>query len=356
MLPLALLITTLCLLLGLVETAQVRLGGGDVVESSWWVAFWRVVPSWALLGMLTPLVVLAVDRWPVRGSGWARALSIHVALALPFAALHLFLTAVWGTVRPASLGLGLAYGFDWLVSRYFVYDILAYGALAGVVHAFRYRRESVALKEEATALVSALQDAQRRVTAGKLDPHFVFNTINAIAGLAARGDRPEVVRTLAAFGGLLRATLDGRHDQLVRIADEVKLVESYLQIQKARFGSRLQTRWHVDPEAIEDRIPRLVLQTLVENAINHAISRNSRGGEVGIRIERTDGAVRLEVLDPGTGRPGPQPGAGDSGLGLDALRARLETHFGSRASFRLCARPEGGSQAVLIVPADSDAG
>ncbi len=348
---LGIVILLLCLGLGAIETAQVRLGGGEVVEASWWVAFWRVVPSWVLLAALSPLVVFATDRWPIRGPGWSKALSLHLLLSIPFAALHLLLTAAWGMIRPASLELGLVYGFQWLVSRYMVYDILAYGALAGVIHAFRYRRESALLRSEASHLITDLEDARRRLKAGKLHPHFVFNTLNAISALAARGDRPEVVRTLGAFGDLLRASLDDRQDRLVSVHDEVELVESYISIQRARFGARLEVEWEINPEVLKYGVPGLVLQTLVENAINHAVARSAAGGRVSISASVRAGTVEMEVRDTGAEEAVGSPGFESPGLGLEALQARLRTHFGDQAHFGLEPRSGGGSCARVRMPA-----
>ncbi len=344
----------LCLGLGAIETAQVRLGGGEVVETSWWIAFWRVVPSWLLLAALSPIVVATSTRWPVRGEAWSRAIGLHLLVSIPFAALHLLLTAAWGMVRPESLELGLSFGFQWLVSRYLVYDVLAYGALAGIVHAFLYHRESSALRREASSLIQDLEDARRRLTAGKLHPHFVFNTLNAISGLAARGDRPEVVRTLGAFGDLLRASLDDRQDRLVTVAEEVELVESYIGIQRARFGSRLGVEWEVEPEALRFQVPGLILQTLVENAIDHAIAPRAAGGLVTIRAGVAAGSVELEVQDPGPGSPTtgePKLAPDRGGLGLEALQARLDTHFGGQARFHLEPRDGGGTRATVRLPA-----
>ena len=146
-------ILAVCVLLGLVETVQIRFGDGEVVETSWWVAMARVLPSWILLAGLSPVVVWASDRWPVRGEAWARSLVLHLVLSLPFALVHLALVTLWGYFRPGSLGLGFAAGLTWLASRYLVYAALSYGALVGVIHAFRYHQEVSAVREETRSII-----------------------------------------------------------------------------------------------------------------------------------------------------------------------------------------------------------
>lgn len=340
-----------CLLFGVVETAQVRLGGGEVVEPSWWAAFLRVMPSWLFLALLSPVAVWASDRWPVRGERWARHLAVHVVLSFPFGLLLLFMVTLWGTVRPGSLGLGLAAGMSWLVSRFLVYAALEYGALVGVTHAFRYHREIQSVRRDADALVQEVEKARRRAMEGKLHPHFVFNTLNAITGLASRGDQSGVVRTLEAFSELLQATLDDRGLEPVPLREERELLERYLEIQKVRFGSRLSVVWDMDPALMDHAVPGLLLQPLVENALAHAIGRSRAGGTVTIRAHDASEGLVLQVEDTGA-----DPAAGDPasssgrGIGLDSTRARLVGLFGDRARVTLTPRDGGGTVATVVLP------
>ncbi len=347
------LIVLICLVLGLIETAQVRFGGGEVVERSWWLATLRVMPSWVLLVLVSPLAVVAADRWPVRGVRWGRALAIHLALSVPFALLHLLLTTAWGVVRPGASGIGFAAGLGWLVSRYLAYGMLSYGALVGVVHAFRYHREASAVRRDADALVEQLESARRKALEGKLHPHFVFNTLNAITGLASRGDQSAVVRTLEAFSELLQATLNDRPLEPVPLGEELELLERYLDIQKVRFGDRLEVVWEVQEAARAELVPGLILQPLVENAITHGVGRHRGGGTVTVRAALSALVLTLEVEDTGAGvgaaHLGNQPRAGH-GIGLDSTRARLASRFGERAVLELEPRDGGGTVATVRLP------
>lgn len=347
------LIVLICLVLGLIETAQVRFGGGEVVESSWWLASLRVMPSWVLLVLVSPLAVVAADRWPVRGARWGRALATHLALSVPFALLHLVLTTAWGVVRPGASGIGFAAGMGWLVSRYLAYGMLSYGALVGVIHAFRYHREASAVRKDADALVEQLEAARRKALEGKLHPHFVFNTLNAITGLASRGDQSAVVRTLEAFSELLQATLNDRPLEPVPLHEEIELLERYVDIQKVRFGDRLSVVWEVDEAARGELVPGLLLQPLVENAIVHGVGRHRVGGTVTVRASVRGAELTLEVEDSGAGsdaRADEGARRAGHGIGLDSTRARLLSRFGDRATLELRPRPGEGTVVTVRLP------
>lgn len=342
-----------CLLLGLVETVQVRFGTGDLAEDSWWVALIRVLPSWILLAALTPAVVAASERWPIRGPDWARSLAVHLALSVPFALLFLSAVAVWGSIRPESLGLGVASGFAWLVSRYLVYAMLGYGSLVGVVHAVQGRLDAEEARREARTLLEELSRARLQAAEGRLKPHFVFNTLNAITGLAVRGDPSAVVRVMDAFSDLLRATLDGPRLEPVPLEEELELLDRYLEIQAVRFGRRLRVVREVEAEALECPVPALLLQPLVENALTHAVGRDRRGGTIWIRARVEGHDLTMEVEDTGPGPRGPASTADDGpgrGIGLASTRQRLEALHGTAAGLDLMPGGSGGTVARIRLP------
>lgn len=347
------IILAVCLALGIVEAGQLLVGTGELAEADPWIAFWRAVPSWLLLAAMSPVAVWTSDRWPVRGETWGGALLRHAAVAVPFALTHLALSMVWGGLRPGALDLGFASGFGWLLSRYLVYDILSYGTLVGVVHAYRYHREVQLRGEETAALLREVEMARLRAVEGKLHPHFIFNTLNAITGLAARGDQRGVAETLEAFSELLHATLDDQDAKVVTLREELELLRSYLDIQKVRFGDRLVVEWDISPATLDAQVPGLLLQPLVENALRHGIGRNRAGGTVVIRAKAVPRGTEIDVSDTGAGSASALEEAPPSGwgIGLDGTRSRLVALFGDDARLELDARPEGGSTSRVFVPA-----
>lgn len=346
------IVLAVCLGLGLVEALQLRFGSGELAEPSLWLAFWRAVPSWLLLWAMSPVAVWASDRWPMRGVGWARAFLRHLAMAFPFALAHLALAAAWGSVRPGGDGLSFGASLGWLVNRYLVYGLLSYGALVGVVHAYRYHQEMERRRREAAALLEELEVARLRAAEGKLHPHFVFNTLNAITGLAARGDQRAVTAALEAFSELLRATLDDEAARLVPLREELELLRSYVAIQKVRFGERLRVEWDLAGADLDRPVPVLLLQPLVENALTHGVGRSREGGTVVVRAHSSEVGLSLEVEDSGAdpGRMREARASDGHGIGLDATRGRLRALFGDAADVELREGSMGGTVARVRIP------
>lgn len=345
-------ILAVCGSLGLIEALQLYAGDSALREESWWVAFWRALPPWILLAALSPIAVFASDRWPVRGARWRSALARHAAVSVPFSALHIVLVATWGSVRPEATA-SFSEGVVWLTSIYFVYDVLAYGALAGAIHAFRIHQEAGERREEADRLLRELDHARLKMIEGKLHPHFVFNTLNTIIGLAARGDHQSVERTLSAFSELLQVALDDRSIRPVPLREELDLLERYLEIQRARFGDRLDVQWSVDDNALDHAVPGLILQPLVENALGHAISRSPGGGTVAVGASLEGDVLRLSVDDTGAGSGAGRARPGH-GIGLRSIRLRLAALYGERASVQVSERPGGGTSVVTFIPSRVD--
>ncbi|MBL0938901.1 MAG: histidine kinase [Gemmatimonadaceae bacterium] len=198
---------------------------------------------------------------------------------------------------------------------------------------------------EAEALrVQAELDALR----GRLNPHFLFNTLHSITALA-RQDSARTEEALTTLADLLRYVLDpvrgGREH--VRLGDELTLVERYLALERLRFGSRLQVSWQVDDETLEATVPSLVLQPLVENAVKHAVAPRASGGTVQVRTEFSGDTLVVEVTDDGDTAGHDSSG---TGIGLPSLRQRLALLYGDRASLVTRHLPTG-FQVALRLPA-----
>jgi hypothetical protein len=343
-------VVVVCLALGLVEAAQLYFGDAGPGEGDWTVAVIRTIPSWFFLAVLAPIPVWTSGRWPFRGRAWGRVLAAHVGVALPFAFVHLVMCAWWGATRPGHV-LGMGDALVWLASRYFVYDVICYAAVVGGVHALRYHQAMARLEREGAAVLDELRQARLKALDGQLHPHFVFNTLNAITGLAHRGDQRLVVETLTAFSELLHATLAHGSPRLVTLGREVELLESYVAIHRARFGDRIDVAWEIDDDTVDLSVPALLLQPLVENAVGHAIARNPRGGRVTVRARREGAMLVLHVADTGAGHDADGPGTPGSGTGLATTRARLEELFPGKARLDLMSGGADGTVVRAVLPA-----
>lgn len=207
---------------------------------------------------------------------------------------------------------------------------------------------AMAQKQQAEVRQRELLDAQLRALRAQLQPHFLFNTLHAI-GVTTRTDPTVAVRMLALLGDLLRQTLRERDGQLVSLAEERDLLQPYLELQQLRFADRLRFEVDFPAEVLGAAVPDLLLQPLVENALQHGIEQRPQGGTVRIAARRRGERLEIQVRDDGVGLA-TQPANGSSGIGLGTTRARLQALFGAAAEVKLAADPAGGTIAMLILP------
>jgi two-component system LytT family sensor kinase len=184
----------------------------------------------------------------------------------------------------------------------------------------------------------------------QLHPHFLFNTLNGIAGLVRDQKNKQAVDMIAGLSDLLRYTLENAGKQEVPLREELDFLELYLDIQQMRFSDRLAVRMEVAPETLDALVPSLILQPLVENAVRHGVAGRASAGTVGVTAELEYGLLRIKVYDDGPGlREDWTPESG-GGIGLANTRARLEQLYGVRHGFTVRNRERGGVEATLAIP------
>jgi LytS/YehU family sensor histidine kinase len=234
-------------------------------------------------------------------------------------------------------------------------DLLVPMSVAGIVglvlSTIGELRTTIEEKERALAerevsearLRQATSDAELAALQARINPHFLFNTLNSIAALI-REDPAKAEAVTVQLAALFRYALQAPRLGLVSLEEELRVVREYLEIEQVRLGPRLRYELDVPPELLAERVPPLSLQPLVENAIRHGISTQIDGGVVRVRGTRSDGWVRLTVLN--TGRGTPDPGTGE---GLDNVRRRLRATFGPESDVSLTERG-GDTEACLAFP------
>lgn len=240
-----------------------------------------------------------------------------------------------------------------LLSFQFLDDFLIYLLILGTGltrnYFIRYRdrlSETRRLHDEAADLRAQLAEARLAALRSRLNPHFLFNTLNAVAALVER-DPPGVRRMLARLGELLRFSLDESNDQEITVDREVELVRRYLDIMEVRFQGRLETRLTVDDATRNALVPTLLLQPLVENAFKHGVSMIEESGVVRVDARREGVDLVLTVTDNGPGPVMPN-GAGE---GVANTRKRLQELYGDQQQFELRqASPDGGAIATVRLP------
>lgn len=309
---------------------------------SWQVTYYLVwIP-------FTLFIWRATRDWLPEVMGWTRWVFSHLGLAIGVGVLQsLAVVSIALPLSPEAMPLR-----DVVIGQFrgrVHMQILAYAAIAGMGQALalydRYRERQVA----AARLEAELSAARLEALRAQLQPHFLFNSLHSIASLARSGDTAGVVRLIAGFSDLLRHVLDtsAAHQSL---GEEMRLVEQYLDIQRVRFGDRLTVTVDLAPEAAGARVPPLIVQPLVENALRHGLSRRVEPGHISVRARTDDGWTTIEVDDDGVGLPDGWTPESTTGTGLRNLASRLAAEFGDRQSVWLTPRQGGGARATVRVP------
>lgn len=317
----------------------------------WFRATAALLPYWLYWAAATPAIVALGRRWPIDARGWPRALPVHIVAALACGLLHIALYVIlykavfpW----PANEIGGPPFGefFGQMLRTRWQSELIAYGGILGASLAVLFARESEARKLAAAQLETQLANAQLEALRMQINPHFLFNTLQAISTLVDE-DPSAARRMLTLLGDLLRTVLEEGARAEVPLAEEIAFLRRYLEIERVRFADRLTVRFDIDPDAERVDVPTFLLQPIVENSIHHAIAPRSEPGRIDIAASIRDGRLRLEVRDDG---PGPGARAVE-GIGLSTTRARLEKRFGSDYAFSFGPHADGGSEVVIEIPA-----
>jgi LytS/YehU family sensor histidine kinase len=190
--------------------------------------------------------------------------------------------------------------------------------------------------------------AQVRALQAQINPHFLFNTLNVLASLIhSNPGKAEVVTEDLAE--IFRYALESTRNEWVKLDDELKFIESYLEIERTRFEERLSFVFDVDPATRSKQIPPMILQPLVENAVRHGVGQKIEGGRVRISAKSESGRLAIAIEDSGAGLSHKGRGGG-SGIGLANVRERLAHVYGDSAALRLEEIPSGGTRALLELP------
>jgi sensor histidine kinase YesM len=272
-----------------------------------------------------------------------------------------FYSAIWLALIVGSIAISTGITTSLVIAKTFAsWQLLSgfwfYGITAGLAYAIRVTR-TLREREAATARAEAARaTAELSALRGQLNPHFLFNTLHTLTALVRRD--PETAESaLEQFGEMLRYVLDvnraSRED--VTLAEEVEFVRNFLALEQLRLGDRLRYVERLDPEAWDCIIPSLTLQPLVENAVKYAIAPNVGGGTIVVSSSLENSSLVLEISDDGPGDAGAWEHAG-FGVGLRAVRQRLETRFPDASSFRITTSPGAGFSVRLSLPAETSSG
>jgi len=335
------------LLSGFNSYMQDRLEGHP---ANWhWVIFNSL--DWLLYALLTPVVFRASRRFPLKRPRAALHIAIHGAGALVLCVawaglgtvLRLAIFPRTPDLTPHAVWMGFV---SWVLTT-LPFGVGVYFALVGIQHAFLYLAEARERETQAARLAAQLSAARLGALRMQLNPHFLFNSLNAITVLVRDGHTEDASRMLELLSGVLRQVLETDAGHETSLAEEVDFLERYLAIEQVRFSDRLRPRIQIDPAIARAAVPRFLLQPLVENALRHGIARRAGAGVVEIAGRREGGLLILTVRDDG---PGLAAAPASPGVGLSNTRERLEALYGARAALEVRNAEDGGAIATVRLP------
>jgi sensor histidine kinase YesM len=324
--------------------------------------WWHHLVSW-LVGvwlwfLITPVVLWLGRRFPLERTHWIRRTAEHLVLSIAVSILQLALESVIlhglrlfpmiMTSYVATLAFLLIIGFH--------QGILTYWTILAIQYGFGWYRRYEERKQEALHLALRSSQLESQLTQAHLDalkmqlqPHFLFNTLNAIMVLIRQQNGREAEEMLARLSDLLRSVLEDVDAQEVPLSRELEYLQLYLSIEQVRFRDRLRVEIAADPEILDAAVPHMVLQPIVENAIRHGIGRSSSAGRIRISACRVNGTLELTVQDDGPGLAPAIPGHAQ-GIGLANTRARLHELYGEAGRLSVENGEHGGVTATLVLP------
>lgn len=323
---------------------------------------WHYVVAWVagflVAGSLGLIALWLGRRFPLGRKHWFRRVLLHGFASVLYAIADMLLVA---TILPrlgilpglprdftSVLGFLIIMSSHQLVITY--WSLLAFQYGIRTYHKYQEReREALRLELNASELKTQLVRSQLNALKGQLQPHFLFNTLNAIMVLVRQEKGKQAEQMLGGLSDLLRCVLEDVDTQVVSLRRELEYVRLYLAIEQVRFQDRMAVTIDADPAILDAAVPHMVLQPIVENAIHHGIGRRSAAGRISIMARSVEDTVVLQVRDDGPGLEsnGTRPGRG---IGLTNTRARLQQLYGGAARLTLEDAPTGGVLATIVIP------
>jgi two-component system LytT family sensor kinase len=303
--------------------------------------------GWMVWAALTPPIIRLTRRFPLERGKLAAAVAVHLVAAL---VCLILVGTLWDLVTGALIGAAPVGDRQLRVMISPVGNAMigfvTYACIVGAVTAFDAVDRSHRAALSAARLARDVAQAREQAIKMQVHPHFLFNTLHAVSVLIT--EDPKTARSMVVhLGDFLRATLDRASRTEVTVAEELELLRHYLDVERLRFGDRLEVDIEADDEVLDAYVPDLVLQPLAENAIKHGVSSRPGAHRIRVRAVRQESRLVLTVDDEGEGSI---PEGVQEGIGLRSTRRRLAHLYGDACELTLAARPGGGARATVTLP------
>lgn len=315
---------------------------------TWLQAVLDQLPYWLAWAFLSILIQKLARHYRLERPHLRRGLLVHISASVFCAALITTLNLLLNPINyPASQSDPTYSVFLFVLLPV----IVIYWATLGIYLAFYYQQELQAEALQTSRLNARLVEARLKALQMQLQPHFLFNTLHSITALVLKEENRTAVKMINRLSDFLRLTLASADTQIVSLKTELEFTERYLEIERIRFEDRLTIRMDVDPRTLDARVPNMILQPLVENAVRHGISHQTGACQIEIKTQVNNGKVYLEVRDSGKGSTEDAGAKKDNGgVGLKNTRERLFQLYGEEYSFNLLADENTGVAAQIVLP------
>jgi two-component system LytT family sensor kinase len=326
--------------------------------------WWHYLVSWLvgvyLWALLMPGILWLGRRFPIERRNWVRRVAQHLLLGVVVSLFQLILESAILSHLGVFPGLMNTFvtTFAFLLVIGFHTGIMTYWEVLGVQYGVGYyqnyqerKQEALRLELRASELQSQLVQAQLGVLKMQLQPHFLFNTLNAIMVLVRQQKSKEAEQMLAHLSDLLRCVLEDVEAQEVPLRRELEYLQLYLSIEQVRFQDRLQVEISADPAILDAALPQMVLQPAVENAIRHGVGKSAAAGRIKISAMRSNDTLELRVQDDGPGFSSEGTvGKHSTGIGLTNTQARLKQLYGEEAGLTTWNGKPCGAVVTITIP------
>jgi signal transduction histidine kinase len=318
---------------------------------SWPRAFALGMSLWYAWAILSVVIYWWTRLIPLEADAWLQRLALHFGAGIIFALAKLvmdFPIIKYIYCSQPELCTFPVFFRMAFVGYFFRYLLISW-LLMGVAHAVWYFQEYREREARAKQMEARLTEARLQILRMQMQPHFLLNALNTIASLI-HSDLERADEALCKLGDLFRFLLEHSGVQEVSIREELDFIASYLEIERLRYGVHVSVNIQVDRHLWPARVPPLLLQPLVENALRHGINSRGDSGIIDIQVRQTGDKLRLEVLDDGPGLRQNKSSTAREGVGLTNTRARLQELYPNAHHFEICNRPSGGVRAVVELP------
>ena len=333
-------------------TQNVVVMRSEGMHHAWTRLFFTLLVSWIPWALATPLIVDLGRRFPPTRLQPLYLWPLHIGACALVGLIHSAWAAGFSVVlnpfaNPTPPGPFVAVWLDKFYNGLLSFVVL-YASILAVSFVLDSRERLARQQTETARLNAELSKAQLTALQRQIEPHFLFNTLNAIAGLVREKKNEGAVDMIAGLSDFLRWTMRESIVHQVSLGEEMEVLQKYLNIQKVRFADRLQLSVDVPAELFPAQVPSLILQPIVENAIRHGIAKRAQGGRIEIAARRANGTLNLLVYNDGPSLP--QDWERRAGIGIANIRTRLQGLYGRDFGLTIQNRGTGGVEVAVWLP------